>query len=29
MIRACDQTFAAIRGDATSSDARDSYGQKL
>jgi 2-dehydro-3-deoxyglucarate aldolase/4-hydroxy-2-oxoheptanedioate aldolase len=29
MIRACDQTFAAIRGDATAGDARDSYGQKL
>jgi len=29
MIRACDRTFAEIRGTADSGEGRDSYGQKL
>jgi 2-dehydro-3-deoxyglucarate aldolase/4-hydroxy-2-oxoheptanedioate aldolase len=29
MIRACDQSFAAIRGDVTDQPAADSYGQRL
>jgi 2-keto-3-deoxy-L-rhamnonate aldolase RhmA len=29
MIRACDQAFAAIRGDEAASGGTDSYGQRL
>jgi len=29
MIRACDQTFAAIRGESASGPMRDSYGQRV